>query len=651
MTVERPGSVTRVPIAGAFVSLGHLPAPARALPQRGHAPARLPPEIAFLSGHGVDLAVLHSAALLSTRQGISADAALLVAGAITETFFYRAFARSIGVAFFDGDVALVAGFDYAAAIRFGVAPLGEGTGRLLAAPRGAQLTAMAHLARRGRISPLSLVITTPSSLSRQIRAASSEVMTQEASDGLPSLDMSLSAKAGVTVAQSVFAGGGAAITALAFAAAPEIGAEVFATGMSCLFLPTIFLRLFAGAASGRTGVSRVRSRLPDDLLPTYSIIVALHREARVVAQLVDALDALDYPRGKLDIKLVLEEDDHATRLALEALSLGTVYEIVVAPAGWPRTKPRALNIALPFLRGEFVAVFDAEDAPDPPQLREAAERFLRAPRHLACVQARLVIDNIDDSWLTRLFAIEYAVLFDVLHQGMAGMQLPIPLGGSSNHFRTSVLREVGGWDAWNVTEDADLGLRLARFGYTTATITSSTREEAPAFLASWIRQRRRWSKGWMQTFVTLSRNPYRLLGEVGIVQTFVLVLMLTALAIAPLFWPVFTGIAIHDLASTGLPSPENCFAIVQATLWISVLVFGVGSSVWLALLGMKRRRLLGLWPYLALLLPYYFLMSVAAWAALCDLVSRPYHWHKTEHGLARSSRRNGRRRGALADRE
>ncbi len=321
------------------------------------------------------------------------------------------------------------------------------------------------------------------------------------------------------------------------------------------------------------------------------------------------------------------------------MPLSAAYEIIVAPPGFPRTKPRALNVALPLLRGELVAVFDAEDVPAPGQLREAAERFLHAPRRLACLQASLAIDNIDDSWLTKLFAIEYAILFDVLHHGTAGLRLPIPLGGSSNHFRTGVLREVGGWDAWNVTEDADLGMRLARFGYRTATLASSTHEEAPARLTAWLTQRRRWSKGWMQTCLTLSRDPRRLLREVGLRQTTVLVMMMTALVVVPPLWPVFAALTAYGLLAHGVPAPVTSFELVSATLWVSVAVFGTGSLVWLALLGMRRRDLLGLWPYLALLVPYNLLMSVAAWVALFDLFLRPFHWHKTEHGLARSSRR------------
>jgi glycosyltransferase XagB len=336
---------------------------------------------------------------------------------------------------------------------------------------------------------------------------------------------------------------------------------------------------------------------------------------------------------------VIEHDDRATRLAIEALDLPATYEIVVAPGGWPRTKPRALNIALPLVRGELLVIFDAEDAPAPGQLREAAERFLRAPRELACLQARLAIDNIEDSWLTRLFAIEYAALFDVLNPGLAGLGLPLPLGGSSNHFRTEVLREVCGWDAWNVTEDADLGLRLARFGYGVGILPSSTQEEAPAFIDAWLRQRRRWSKGWMQTLITLTRDPRRLVAEIGVAHSLALALTMTGLVIAPPLWPFFTALLVHDLGA-GLPSPASAFELIEVVLWMSAGLFGTASILWLALLGMKRRKLLGLWPFLPLLPLYYLLTSAAAWMAIYDLILRPYHWHKTEHGLAKTSRQS-----------
>lgn len=193
---------------------------------------------------------------------------------------------------------------------------------------------------------------------------------------------------------------------------------------------------------------------------------------------------------------MIEEDDRETLSALSGAGHRPGREILLAPAGLPRTKPRALNVALPLVRGQFVAVFDAEDVPDPLQIKMAAQRFASAPEKLGCLQARLAIDNTGDGWLARLFAIEYAALFDVINVGFGALRLPFPLGGSSNHFRTDILRKIGGWDAWNVTEDADIGLRLARFGYYAETFHSTTHEEAPTRLGAFLSQRRRWCKGW-----------------------------------------------------------------------------------------------------------------------------------------------------------
>ncbi|WP_051952711.1 glycosyltransferase family 2 protein [Methylocapsa aurea] len=621
------------------------PAGAPGLAERGF--EALPAELAFLLPFGAPAALLFSAAAQARAQAIPPEAALLADGAIQEIFFYRSLAHALGVVYIDSKVALGPGTRYPGSIHAGGAPLSEERGpSWLAAPRGAALADLLRRAQRGEPLRGTLAIATPTHLSRLVRAEATPLVLREASYALAHLDPNLSAKAGPSLGQRQFAIMGFATAALVCALAPAFGARILALSVNCLFLATIVQRLFIGAASVGAAHAPPRLATDDRLLPAYSIVVALHREARVVAQLAAALEAIDYPRGKLDIKLVIEEDDHPTRLALEALRLPAIYEIVVAPAGWPRTKPRALNIALPLLRGEFVAIFDAEDAPAPRQLRDAAERFLRSPRDIACLQAQLSIDNVEDSWLTRLFSIEYAMLFDVMHRGMAGLGLPLPLGGTSNHFRTEVLHKLGGWDAWNVTEDADLGMRLARFGYRSAVVSSSTQEEAPSRFNAWLTQRRRWSKGWMQTFITLSRNPLRLVDELGARGAGALVLLMTGLVIAPPLWPFLAARTIHELASAGLPAPTSSIALVEATLWISVAVFGAGSTLWLALLGMKRRKLLGLWPFLPLLLPYYLMMSIAAWAALFDLIRRPYHWHKTEHGLAKSSRQNTQARAA-----
>ena len=250
-------------------------------------------------------------------------------------------------------------------------------------------------------------------------------------------------------------------------------------------------------------------------MPVYTIVIALYREARIAQQLSQAIDSLNYPRAKLDVIFVVEIDDHDTAAALHAAAPQTPYEIVIAPKGAPRTKPRALNVAMPLARGALVAVFDAEDVPQPEQLRRAAALFATLPPEIACLQASLVIDNARQNWMTALFAMDYAALCDVYNRGLSTLALPIFLGGTSNHFRIEPLREIGFWDAFNVTEDADLGLRLARAGYDVRTFGSDTYEEAPGDFVALARQRTRWLKGWMQTALPHCRHPLRLIADLG----------------------------------------------------------------------------------------------------------------------------------------
>jgi hypothetical protein len=271
--------------------------------------------------------------------------------------------------------------------------------------------------------------------------------------------------------------------------------EIFEVLLSVGFLAWLGLRLFG---SFLQAPPRRHIAITDRDLPIYTVIAALYREANAVEHLVAALRNLDYPAEKLDIKFIVEADDHETPAALTALCAASSYEIIVAPEFGPRTKPKALNVGLVLARGSFTVIYDAEDRPERQQLRRAFEAFKTTDAKVACVQASLTIDNTDDGWLARLFTAEYAAQFDLFLPGLAALKLPLPLGGSSNHFRTSVLRELGAWDPYNVTEDADLGMRLARFGYRATVVSSTTYEEAPARLGSWLSQRTRWFKGWMR---------------------------------------------------------------------------------------------------------------------------------------------------------
>jgi cellulose synthase/poly-beta-1,6-N-acetylglucosamine synthase-like glycosyltransferase len=341
---------------------------------------------------------------------------------------------------------------------------------------------------------------------------------------------------------------------------------------------------------------------------------------------------------KLDVKLVIESDDAETAAAIATNPLPGFVEVIVAPPGGPRTKPRALNVALPLARGEFVTVYDAEDVPDPNQLRLAVSTFRRAEPEVACLQARLVIDNTADGWLTRMFSIEYATLFDVTNPALARFDLPVPLGGTSNHFRRSVLQGLGGWDAWNVTEDADLGLRLAAAGYRVADLPSATLEEAPRSLGPWLRQRTRWMKGFLQVSVTHSRRPLRSFRRLGAARGFGAAAVSLGTVASAFGFPVFMAVAIEGLASGRLLQVSRPMEILGAAIGLTLFTAGLLALTVPPVTALCRRRWWSLLPLVPLMPVYYCLVSLAAWRGLAEFILEPQRWNKTDHGLARTSR-------------
>ena len=375
--------------------------------------------------------------------------------------------------------------------------------------------------------------------------------------------------------------------------------------------------------------------LSDAALPRYTILAPLRDEAAMVPQLIGALGALDYPAEKLEILVLVESKSPETVAAVAALAADARIELLVIPAGAPQTKPKALDYALPLVTGAHVVVFDAEDIPDRDQLRRAASRFAAHPE-LDCLQAELVVDNGAENWLTALFAGEYAGLFGLLLPYLARHGLPLPLGGTSNHFRTAALRALGGWDAFNVTEDADLGVRLARRRLGTGTLRSATAEEAPIRLSAWMRQRTRWIKGWMQTFLVHNRHPRAFLRDIGWRGFLFFQLYVGSLIVSSLIHTVFAlslslEIARHGLGWLRLGDGWDA-------LYLLVLVIGYGGAFGLALRGLKRQGQIELAAYQLLLPVYWLLHAVAALRAAVELLVRPYFWSKTRHGETRMVR-------------
>jgi len=373
-------------------------------------------------------------------------------------------------------------------------------------------------------------------------------------------------------------------------------------------------------------------RLPDHVLPVYSVLVALYDEVAALPGLVRALERLDYPAAKLDIILVLESDDDVTRRAAAQLELPGNMRTVVVPAAMPRTKPKALNYALQAARGSFVVIFDAEDAPEPGQLRWALDAFLNGPADLYCVQARLSIHNQHDSWLSRQFTLEYSALFDALLPALARLGLPVPLGGTSNHFRREVLDRCLAWDPYNVTEDADLGIRIARLGGRTGVLASTTWEEAPWRLKSWLRQRTRWLKGWMQTYAVHMRRPRQLYREVGWKCFLAIQALMAGLVLSAIVHPWFYALTALEIAyGDPLTPPQSTLGYALWVLAAINLAVGYLSSIALAAVTAARRRRYALIPHAFLMPAYWMLISFAAYRAIWQLMTAPYEWEKTDH--------------------
>ncbi len=523
------------------------------------------------------------------------------------------------------------------AFRLGGYALANGTGVL--APQGAQIDL---LLRRGARRDHELVLTTRQALLEALVAVDAPRLARRALYTLPE---SYSARR-----WGVLLGAQRRLLRLA-ALAPELlwMLWLWLAPLPALVLPPLLISplfLCASLAVLTAALESLRPprrapRLDPGTLPRYTLLVPLHREARIVPKLVARLMALQYPRDRLEVFYLVEADDHETATALRKQALPFGHFILGLPGGGPRTKPRALNIALPFARGDLVVAYDAEDAPEPDQLLRAAALFAALPGHVACLQGRLAIANHRDGFLTRRFAVDYAALFDCIKAGMGRAAWPVPLGGTSNHFRAAILRRVGAWDAWNVTEDADLGLRLTRFGYRIEDLPSTTWEEAPNIARSWMNQRTRWMKGWMQTLLVHLSTPRTAIRQIGLFRFAMISSTGLSLILGALLYPMLLiGILVRLAqpvplgATTGLLLLADC-ALVMA-LALMLIVELVPAS--LALISRGAPRLILMVPLAPVT---HLLITIAAWRALFELIRQPFFWHKTEHGLTRSDERLG----------
>ena len=365
-------------------------------------------------------------------------------------------------------------------------------------------------------------------------------------------------------------------------------------------------------------------------LPVVSVMVALYKESNIAARLVKRLEKLDYPRECLDVMLVVEQEDHLTLRALARADLPPWMRIVVVPVGRVKTKPRALNFGLTQCRGTIVGVYDAEDAPEPDQIRKVVARFAQRGSEVACLQGTLDFYNPTKNWLARCFTIEYAGWFRVVLPGLERLGVPLPLGGTTLFFRREILERLGGWDAYNVTEDADLGIRLTRHGYRTEILPTTTLEEANCRGLPWVKQRSRWIKGYMMTYLTHMRSPrklYQELGARGFAGFQILFLgSLSQALLAPLLWSLWSFYLGLGHPLSGLIGPTEMVVLTGLFMTCEIVNMAIG------VLGLRRsgHRMSVLW--VPTLMLYFPLQAFAAYKALWEMLHKPFYWDKTAHG-------------------
>lgn len=476
-------------------------------------------------------------------------------------------------------------------------------------------------------------------LRKAIIARVSASLSRHAVHGLSTAMPQYSALTVATTAQAMVMT--ALFTAFCFLAYayPAVAIDTLRVVATLAFFSCTLLRCIAAARSPLRP-RRLSQGFDEELLPTYTVLVPLHDEAALVPQLLTALGRIAWPRHKLEIKLICEADDAATLAAIRAHQLRDYVEVIEVPPSLPRTKPKALRYALQASRGELVVLYDAEDIPHPLQLREAWQMFARSGPELACLQAPLDITNRNASALAGLFAFEYVGLFRCLLPWLARRGAVLPLGGTSNHFRRAALEDVGAWDPHNVTEDADLGVRLARFGYRSDVLSMPTCEEAPETADVWFPQRARWSKGWMQTWLVHMRNPSLLLAELGPRNFLLTQILLGGIVASSLLHPMMYGLAGWFVWSLARGVSLTSW---QVTLFCAdIFNIACGYAGFIAVgrkgEGILRRR--SSWRLLAWTPAYWLMISAATWIALFELFWRPFHWHKTPHKPVRQLRRS-----------
>jgi cellulose synthase/poly-beta-1,6-N-acetylglucosamine synthase-like glycosyltransferase len=377
------------------------------------------------------------------------------------------------------------------------------------------------------------------------------------------------------------------------------------------------------------------ANIKDREWPTYTVLCPLYKEWQVLPQFTKAMSALEYPKNKLQVMLLIEEDDTESIEKLDIMKLPSYFDVIIVPNSFPKTKPKACNYGLLHAKGEYTVIYDAEDVPDPLQLKKSVLAFRKANKNVVCIQAKLNFYNPNQNILTRMFTIEYSLWFNLVLSGLMSIHAPIPLGGTSNHFRTKDLQLLEKWDPFNVTEDADLGMRIIKRGYRTALMNSTTMEEANSHFGNWIKQRSRWTKGYIQTYFVHMRKPKEFFPTWYSPHFVIFQLVIGAKILSMLVNPLMWGMTIAYFGFGYYTADFIQSLYLTPIFYMAVFSMFIGNFLYMYyyMLGAAKRNQWDLIPF-AMLTPIYWLaMSAAAGLALWEFIFKPHYWHKTQHGL------------------
>ncbi len=619
-------------------------------------------EYDFLVGRFISKATLDRATFLSTQWQVPIHQVLIACGWISQADYTRALAEFSGVQYIQSFKASRLNLSnipdkihegYQAGLFTGsyTGIAGSIETVILASTSPNSPSALKHMMARLGNAGERLFLVSTHQLRHAISSMRGSLLTKEAIFGLENSHPYCSASRGLTGNQKLFLLTFMIFCIASFVIYPAYALTSASIMLSFLFLPIVWLRWKACTQTIRKPFNTAKAPADmarswrqaatglsnDATLPVYTLLVPIFKEKEVLFNLIQALLRLDYPAAKLDIKLIFEECDRETLKVAGSFAIPDHFEFIIVPDSQPRTKPKALNYAMQFARGDYAVIYDAEDQPEPDQLKKAVTAFRLAPKSVACLQARLTFYNASENWLTKQFSIEYNSLFNGILPTLQNLDFPIPLGGTSNHFRMSALKRTGGWDAFNVTEDADLGMRLYRSGYTSRILNSVTWEEATCSTKAWIPQRTRWIKGWMQTYAVHMRNPLRLYRQLGSRGFWGFQVTIGGFLMSAFIHPIFLLYIAIAIASnnTGLlwqslGDPYWIISSINLAMGYSTAMFLGAIVSWQS----GRKRLI---PYVFTMPIYWLLVSFAAYRAFYQYFRNPFLWEKTKHGVSKVS--------------